>query len=566
MLFLFSVLGAALAPSPITASTSVSVKTAVKATKESEGMDVEEDQVEEEEEAPMDDKMASTIGAIEAIFSLVRNTRIANRAYVSAAAVGLFVRLSCFGTGRTQLPVPVEVKTPKKKSKKEDSTASAAAGLSGLNKDIIAAIKLVEGSSDSSSSSGGNGNGHSHFHVPAEIAELAGSKLIALLADIGSVSISVLAVPAPVAASTDSKKWKGDKVLEKPLTDGTHSTTLIDLAVATVNYLSSTGGIPLLRTSEASEEDDEDDSEGGDALVALSSVVASMKSLCPATASSLSLLDGAGDSVKAQKGKAAAVSEAASDGTTDSDGSNISNEGAARKLRLRESFYSLLGHSLFHILTSSDVSMQALLDLATVSVRIVAESENESSSSSGSSSSSSGAIDIAASSKASKKAAKSGSDEDDDDDEDEEEERPQSILFDASMELLSVTGDHVVKGVRDAIKKVWNCLCQVRGRPLFLPSLLAPTSLLLLHSYPLPPSSPSLPSSPSFSLFSALVLLSCSFSHFCHQSRYFSLYCSLYCSSVYLLSFRTPLPLRIHPLDVQYKSSSHTISCSVCHL
>lgn len=489
MLFLFSVLGAALAPSPITASTAVSVKAAVKTTKESEVMDVEEDQ--EEEEAPEDDKMASTIGAIEAIFSLVRNTRIANRVYVSAAAVGLFVRLSCFGPGRTQLPVAVEVKTPKKKSKKEDSTSAAVAGLSGLNKDIIAAIKLVEGSSDSSSSSG---NGHSHFHVPAEIAELAGSKLIALLADIGSISLSVLAVPAPVAVSTDGKKWKGDKVLEKPSTDGIHSTTLIDLAVATVNYLSSTGGLALLRTAEASEEEDEDDSEGGEALVALSSVVASMKSLCPATASSLSLLDGAGDSVKALKGKASAAASEASDGTTDSDGSNISNEGAARKLRLRESFYSLLGHSLFQILTSSDVSMQALLDLATVSVRIVAESDNESSSSS--SSSSSGAIDITVSSKVIKTAAKSGSDEDDDDEDDddeEEEERPQSILFDASMELLSVTGDHVVKGVRDAVKKVWNCLCQVRGEaapcsPSF-PLLISSASSIFL-----PSSSPPFPS------------------------------------------------------------------------
>jgi hypothetical protein len=509
MLFLFSVLGAALAPSPTAASTSVSVKTAVKTTKECEGMDVEKDQ--EEEEAPEDDKMASTIGAIEAIFSLVRNTRIANRAYVSAAAVGLFVRLSCFGPGCTLLPVAVEVKTPKKKSKKEDSTAAAVAGLTGLNKDIIAAIKLVEGSSHSSSSS--SGSGHSHFHVPAEIAELAGSKLIALLADIGSVSLSVLAVPAPVAVSTEGKKWKGDKILEKPSPDGTHSTTLIDLAVATVNYLSSTGGLPLLRTSEASEEDDEDedDNEGGEALVALSSVVASMKSLCPATSSSLSLLDGAGDSVKALKCKASAEASEASDGTTDSDGSNISNEGAARKLRLRESFYSLLGHSLFQILTSSDVSMQALLDLATVSVRIVAESDNESRSSSSSSSSSSGAIDVAVSSKATKKAVKSGSDEDEDDDEDdeEEEERPQSILFDASMELLSVTGDHVVKGVRDAIKKVWNCLCQVRDHRLFplrppLPSFsLPPASSLFLPPLPPSPSSPSLlfllPSSPSLS-------------------------------------------------------------------
>ena len=469
MLFLFSVLGASLNANSSSTSTSEAVKTESKVTSESNGMDVDED---DDEEALVDDKMASIIGAIEAIFSLVRNTRIANRAYVSAAAVGLFVRLSCFGPGCTQLPV--EPKTPKKKSKKDDSAAAATlTGLNGLNKDIIAAIKLVEGPSDSSSSSSSSGNGHSHFHVPSEIAELAGSKLMALLADTGSISLSLLAVPAPVAVNTDGKKWKGEKIQETPLSDGTHLTTLMDLAVASVNYLSSTGGLPLLRASEESEDEDDEESEGGEALTAFNSVLVSMKSLCPSSANSLSLMDGGAEVLKAQKTKSSGASEVASEGTTDSDSSKISNEGAARKLRLRESFHCLLGHSLFHTLTSSDVSVQALLDIATVSVRIVAESDSESSSSSGSgsssssSSSSSGATDVAASSKASKKVAKSGSDEDDDDDydddDDDEEERPQSILFDASMELLSVTGDHVVKGVRDAIKRVWNSLCQVRN-------------------------------------------------------------------------------------------------------
>ena len=58
---------------------------------------------------------------------------------------------------------------------------------------------------------------------------------------------------------------------------------------------------------------------------------------------------------------------------------------------------------------------------------------------------------------------KDDSDDDDDDDDEDEEESSQSLLFDASMEMLSVSGDHAVKGVRDAIKKVWNSLCQVRS-------------------------------------------------------------------------------------------------------
>jgi hypothetical protein len=36
---------------------------------------------------------------------------------------------------------------------------------------------------------------------------------------------------------------------------------------------------------------------------------------------------------------------------------------------------------------------------------------------------------------------------------------PQVLLFDACLELLSVTGDHAVRGVRDAAKRAWHALC-----------------------------------------------------------------------------------------------------------
>ena len=53
-------------------------------------------------------------------------------------------------------------------------------------------------------------------------------------------------------------------------------------------------------------------------------------------------------------------------------------------------------------------------------------------------------------------------DEDEGEGEEEEEESAQSLLFEASLEMLSVTGDHAVKGVREAIKKVWHALCAHR--------------------------------------------------------------------------------------------------------
>lgn len=53
-------------------------------------------------------------------------------------------------------------------------------------------------------------------------------------------------------------------------------------------------------------------------------------------------------------------------------------------------------------------------------------------------------------------AAKKG-DEDDEDDDDEEED-PQLDLLDCSVEFLSVSSDHAIKGLRDAIKRMWSAI------------------------------------------------------------------------------------------------------------
>jgi hypothetical protein len=433
--FLCGVLGSSLAASNNSSGDVASAGHSTgKREREEDAMDQEED-----EECPSDDHTASASGAIEALSSLLRNTRIANRAYVCAATVGVFVRLSCFGQGYTQR-MQTETKSTKKKGKKEKEEESAV--LSGLNKDIVDAIKLVEGSGDSSSSSGCGS-----FHVSSEIAELAGVKLMAILADIGNQSLALLDVPAPVGA--DGKK-RGDREKE-PVTEGPHSTLLLDVAVATLEHLSTVGGLTLLREAE---EESDDEGEGSAALAAFGSVVASMKSLCPSSAPSLTLLDAPlSHSVALKKPKVALeITSGASDATTDSDNSH-SSEGGGGKQRLKDSLYGLLGHSIFHTLTSSAVSMQALHDLAEVSLRLISDLD----------------IDIDAegveASKAHDRASKDKktSDDSDDEDDDDEDERPQSILFDASMELLSVAGDHAVKGVRDAIKRAWNALCQVHS-------------------------------------------------------------------------------------------------------
>ena len=396
----------------------------------------------------------------------MRNTRLANRAYVCSAIVGVFVRLSCFGKGNTQLPA--ETKTPKKKSKK-DKELAVTSTLSPMSRGVIDAVKLVEGSSSSSGS----------FQVSSEIAELASAKLMAILADTGNLSLAQLDAPAPPSDKRKGGEKENKKDKEKDsamVVDGagsdhhSHSTLLIDVAVATVEYLSTTGGLSLLRSEEEDEDDEENEEEeevkeASEAQTAFSSALAAMKSLTPTSAPSLTFTStpAIASSAVAVKGdgktvKTAAVpSGSASDVATDSDASS-STEGVG-KSRLRDSFYSLLGHSIFHTLTSSAVSIQALHDVAKVSVRIVEQSGSEVDSD---------VLQVKSSGAVKKTAIKNTTKDDDEEDDDEEEEddddeeeRPQSVLFDASMELLSVSGDHAVKGVRDAIKRVWNSLCQV---------------------------------------------------------------------------------------------------------
>lgn len=334
----------------------------------------EGDAEEEDDEGLINDSVASASGTIEALSSLVRNTRLANRAYVCSAIVGVFVRLSCFGKGNTQLPA--ETKTPKRKSKK-DKEQAVSSSLSPMSRGVVDAVKLVEGSSSSSGS----------FHVSSEIAELASAKLMAILADTGNLSLVQLDTPSP---PSDGKRKGGDKKDSTMIIDGSgadprslsHSTLLIDVAVATVEYLSTTGGLSLLRASEG-EDDEEGEEVGGvsDAQTAFSNALTAMKSLTPTSAPSLTFTNSpATPSALTVKGsgktdKAVVPSGSASDVATDSDASS-STEGVG-KSRLRDSFYSLLGHSIFHTLTSSVVSMQALHDVADVSVRIVEQSGNE---------------------------------------------------------------------------------------------------------------------------------------------------------------------------------------------
>lgn len=346
---------------------------------------------------------------------------------MSAAVVGVFVRLSCFGKGNTKaVKKGKEQKSASKKSNKEKEEVV----VRGMSDDIYEAICLVEGIDSSSSSS-------SEFEVAVEVAQLAGSKLMAILADIGNVSMTQLDAPPSIATVTNTDNGKDNKKNKEEKNDskvgGVHVTTLLDVALATADHLGNIGGLTLLRLEEEEEE----------AAETLSNVMAALKILSPSAFLSLSF---------------PTLTAAESTESKEEDIGDSSSNSSSRR-RLRDSMYSLLSQAAFHTLTSSTVSVQALQDIADVSMRIVDEVNSGKSDSVKEE-------DKKTEKKIEKKredakGERSDKDDEEDDDEEEEEDRPQVVLFDASMELLSVTGDHAVKGVREAIKKVWIALCQV---------------------------------------------------------------------------------------------------------
>ena len=427
-----------------------------------------EDEAGEDDSEGIDDESAasSARGAVEALYSMAKNSKIANRAFVASACVSVLVRLSCFGAGATKPAAASstskgsKVSSGKKNKDGKKSKGDAAADASSNSSSASAAVSLLASASSPLPQSiveliqliEGPGPGPAANEPNEELAELATSKLLALLADLGHFSLSQLSI-APGSDAGKSEKKDGskeknnnkskeqEKDKENQKSEHAHShvvgVTVLDVAVAALRHISESG-VALRR---AGGDDDEDSGDEGDNDVQLfvKSILKTLVDIAPPEGSSVvavaassgsssaNAVDGTGTATKKKK-------------TTEPEPQSQSQShsqlhAAASIVKLRESLQGLLGHALFQCLTSEDVELQAVEDIATVAPAVIADAQNN--------------------------GAKNGKQPDDDDEDDEDDDRPQSTLFDACMELLSVSGDHAVKGVRDSVKRVWNAVCQV---------------------------------------------------------------------------------------------------------
>ncbi|CAE7505078.1 100787296, partial [Symbiodinium microadriaticum] len=143
-------------------------------------------QEDDEDEDVGEGSVTSAVAAVNALYALAKNSRIANRGSVCSVVMAVFIRLACFGPGST---VPVEAesrgtKKPKKKSKAKDIQSIFTEWHidSDLADKIVATVHHIEKNPDMSSYLETTASGES-------VAATAGSRLLALLADMGHMSV-----------------------------------------------------------------------------------------------------------------------------------------------------------------------------------------------------------------------------------------------------------------------------------------------------------------------------------------------------------------------------------------
>jgi hypothetical protein len=363
-----------------------------------------------DEDIENESHIAAAQSAIEALASLAKNSKIApNRAFVCSTTISVLVRVSCYGKGNTKefVNILTKEKTPKKGSKKikKETESTSDSGL--LNATMIECIGLTENKSI---------NNDKITAYPKIISDIASVKLLSLLADIGNNSLTQLDKSLNNGSnSIENRKKSHEK--SPVVVDG--SPTLLQIAMSTSEYLSSCN-IPLVRDSEefiaGEDSDDDEDNKGKYATVALKSAYDAIKQL------------------KLFNDKHI---------TSSSSSSSDQNLSIASS-KLCESFSSLLSQASFHCLTSKDVGMNLLQDISSSSLDIVGKVASNSN----------GVVTSKI------KITSDQGDDSDDSDSDDEDESAQCKIFDSCIDLLSVSGDHSVKGVRDASKKVWGSICQ----------------------------------------------------------------------------------------------------------
>eukprot|EP01041_Mallomonas_annulata_P007333 gene7333-14962_t len=243
-------------------------------------------QVEVQDEDEVEENMTSALSTVEAMSSLIRNSKLTHRGNIIMMVIGVLIRICCFSNGRLIIPkinpiddttttttttvstsVAAAAATPSKKKKNSKNTSVVKTISEQDKKDLILlelikelpsgvleAIQLVEGGDNTSSSSNNNGDA---MIFPNEIIAMASNKLLSTLADYGHISFITLNKPI----STGNVEGKGEGAVSSTSTstEVNSGPTILDMTMKIMSILT-TMNINYQRDNN-NENDNESDNE-----------------------------------------------------------------------------------------------------------------------------------------------------------------------------------------------------------------------------------------------------------------------------------------------------------------
>ena len=377
-------------------------KNASKSTQGDAESEGEESETEEEEE---ESQLVSSLSALDALVSLVKNTRLAQRSLVITTVVTVLTRLSVFGSGTVAFDAAEDkkdAKSDKKQKKRKSSSGNLAEDVSA---DYITTVSAALAANSV---------------LPLPPATIAAVKILdatlasssvpeELAAAAGSKLLSILADVGAQSLTQLDQPAKG-KVESTEETEGAVPTATEVPAVSTPTVLqlawSAVWQMSLseipFRVMETNEDAD------GEELAAVVMAIHELFSQSPAAVQSVS-----------------------------EDTKTVAQAG-----RLNEALSALIVHTLFQALVSKDSDTQVLEGLVSIVPALLLPP------------------------------SESPSEEEEENEEGSDEGDAQSgalmQLFDLSLELLSLNAEQnqSTRGLRDGVKKVWQCACAIQGSSL----------------------------------------------------------------------------------------------------
>jgi hypothetical protein len=368
------------------------------------------------------ENVADPSSCIYSLYALTKNPKLVERGTVTAVILSILLRLSCYGQGITPEVTVTENGESKKKKKSSKKTSAAAApcmtsiltenGISAeLASRIVTMVRRVEGVVQE------------HPYLPSEVGiapssssatpvgvvalvRAARSRFLTMLSELTYQTIDGLNKSQAVGKEDeDDHQEKKEKVNTGP--------TFLQFANTLVEFFESIGlstHKELTTVSSSAMElegaDEEDEAVAEEAVT--------VKNLLRELKETMTVMRGHGPEVIPMK--------------------------------LLNSFEVLLIHTTFHILCSDEIDLEPLRVMLIVLPQILEKYKNKPK------------ANVKGTNTA---AAKTTSEDEEEDDEDEDD--PQAELLDCCIDLLAVSASHSIKGIRDAIKKIWMSIIHFCG-------------------------------------------------------------------------------------------------------